>query len=528
MSAAVPAGERIITVEDNAELRLQQPHVVTLEARPANVEGKGAVSIRDLVRNSLRMRPDRIIVGEVRGAETLDMLQALNTGHEGSLVTVHANSPDDAIHRLETLATMSELHIPFEALRDQINSAIHMIVQIDRFADGKRRIAEVALVASTRRETFRLGTVARFEADPIGPDRKVTGRLRHFPLPPAIARRLDAEGQVVPPEFGPEAELDQTPVREAELDGQGRARADPPAGGDGRRHDRRGAVDQRLQPPRGARRARARGRRAQRVPGVGSSASTRAAPDPPGPAARAVAALLRRPLSPVDFVAIVVVGGFLVSLVLTLLTPPLVAFVLGYVDRRCSACAGTSSGQRAKRRDAFMDQLPDLARMLSNGTQAGLSIAGAVQMAARELEDPAAAEMAAVVQEMRLGQPLDRALERLQERLPSREVAVLMTTIIIQQRAGGDTVRALQELGGTLEARKDLIREIRTVLSGSVFTSYIVAGIGIAAIVMMNVFTPGVMREMTSSLAGLLALGVAGTLWAVAFVLIRATTKVDV
>ena len=204
MSAAVPPGERIITVEDNAELRLQQPHVVTLEARPANVEGKGAVSIRDLVRNSLRMRPDRIIVGEVRGGETLDMLQALNTGHEGSLVTVHANSPDDAIHRLETLATMSDLHIPFEALRDQINSAIHLIVQIDRYADGKRRIAEVALVASTRRETFRLGTVARFEADPVGPDRKVTGRFRHYPLPPGDRPPADADGpRACPTSSGP-------------------------------------------------------------------------------------------------------------------------------------------------------------------------------------------------------------------------------------------------------------------------------------------------------------------------------------
>jgi pilus assembly protein CpaF len=215
MSAAIPPGERIITVEDNAELRLQQPHVVTLEARPSNVEGKGEVSIRDLVRNSLRMRPDRIIVGEVRGAETLDMLQALNTGHEGSLVTVHANSPDDAIHRLETLATMSDLHIPFEALRDQINSAIHVIVQIDRFADGRRRIAEVAIVASTRRETFRLGTVARFEADPIGPDRRVTGSFRHFPLPPAIHRRMELMGLAVPAEFGPDADLEQTPVRKA-------------------------------------------------------------------------------------------------------------------------------------------------------------------------------------------------------------------------------------------------------------------------------------------------------------------------
>src|SRR3954467_15301075 len=213
LSAAVPATERIITVEDNAELRLQQPHVVTLEARPANVEGRGEISIRDLVRNSLRMRPDRIIVGEVRGGETLDMLQALNTGHEGSLVTVHANSCDDAIHRLETLATMSDLHIPFEALRDQINSAIHVIVQIDRYADGGRRISEIAAVASERREDFRLGTVARFPTEPIGPDRKVNGSFRHFPLPDGIAEHLRLQGEVVPAAFGPASDAPHTPER---------------------------------------------------------------------------------------------------------------------------------------------------------------------------------------------------------------------------------------------------------------------------------------------------------------------------
>jgi pilus assembly protein CpaF len=213
LSAAVPAGERIITVEDNAELRLQQPHVVTLEARPANVEGRGEVSIRDLVRNSLRMRPDRIIVGEVRGGETLDMLQALNTGHEGSLVTVHANSPDDAVHRLETLATMSDLQIPFEALRDQINSAIHVIVQIDRYADGRRRVAEVAAVASQRREVFRLATLARFEAEPLQADRRVVGRMRHFPLPPGILRWVELAGEKVPAAFV-EAEAEAAPVRE--------------------------------------------------------------------------------------------------------------------------------------------------------------------------------------------------------------------------------------------------------------------------------------------------------------------------
>jgi pilus assembly protein CpaF len=217
LSAAVPATERIITVEDNAELRLQQPHVVTLEARPSNVEGRGEISIRDLVRNSLRMRPDRIIVGEVRGGETLDMLQALNTGHEGSLVTVHANSCDDAIHRLETLATMSDLHIPFEALRDQINSAIDVIVQVDRYGDGRRRLSEVAVVASARREAFRLSSVMEFVTDPMGVDRKVTGRIEHRALPAPILRRVMLSGHQLPAVFTGADSDGVAPERKADL-----------------------------------------------------------------------------------------------------------------------------------------------------------------------------------------------------------------------------------------------------------------------------------------------------------------------
>ncbi|NED93470.1 Flp pilus assembly complex ATPase component, partial [Streptomyces sp. SID11233] len=134
LSGIVPAHERIITIEDSAELQLQQAHVIRLESRPPNVEGKGRITIRDLVRNSLRMRPDRIIVGEVRGGETLDMLQAMSTGHDGSLATVHANSAEDALMRLQTLGSMSEVSIPFEALRDQINSAVDVVVQLGRQA----------------------------------------------------------------------------------------------------------------------------------------------------------------------------------------------------------------------------------------------------------------------------------------------------------------------------------------------------------------------------------------------------------
>jgi pilus assembly protein CpaF len=215
LSGFIPQNERIVTIEDSAELQLQQPHVISLESRPPNVEGKGQVTIRDLVRNSLRMRPDRILVGEVRGAETLDMLQAMNTGHEGSIATVHANSAEDAIMRLETLASMTELSIPFAALRDQVNGAIDVIVQLDRSVDGSRRVSEVAAVASRRREAFRLATIAEFDYDPIGPDRVVSGNFLHYPMPDDLVRRLALAGEAVPQEFTVAADDDAAPEREA-------------------------------------------------------------------------------------------------------------------------------------------------------------------------------------------------------------------------------------------------------------------------------------------------------------------------
>jgi len=196
MSGFIPDRERIVTVEDAAELSLQQDHVVRLESRPANVEGKGAITIRDLVRNSLRMRPDRIIVGEVRGGETLDMLQAMSTGHEGSMATVHANSAYDALGRLETLAAMSDVDLPVEIVRDQINSAIEVIIQLNRGADGSRRVVEVAALVSNRREPYRLEPAMTFEQDPLGPDRKVTGRSVIHPLPPVLRNRLLLAGEL--------------------------------------------------------------------------------------------------------------------------------------------------------------------------------------------------------------------------------------------------------------------------------------------------------------------------------------------
>lgn len=214
MSGFIPGVERIVTIEDAAELQLQQEHVVSLESRPPNIEGKGAVPIRELVRNALRMRPDRIIVGEVRGPETLDMLQAMNTGHDGSLVTVHANSADDALYRLETLTSMSEVKIPFEAVRDQINNAIDVVVHLSRGPDGSRRVVEVATLVANRRQTFQLQTLNSFEQEPLGPDRVVHGRFQCFPLPQEVAKRLTLAGEAVPPAFGVQESKRDDLVRE--------------------------------------------------------------------------------------------------------------------------------------------------------------------------------------------------------------------------------------------------------------------------------------------------------------------------
>jgi pilus assembly protein CpaF len=146
LSAAIPEHERVVTIEDAAELRLAQPHVVALEARPPNLEGKGEYSIRDLVKNALRMRPDRIVVGECRGGEAIDMLQAMNTGHEGSLTTTHANSPREAVSRIETLCLMAGLDLPVRAIRRQVASSVHLVLQQTRFSDGSRRVTSIAEV----------------------------------------------------------------------------------------------------------------------------------------------------------------------------------------------------------------------------------------------------------------------------------------------------------------------------------------------------------------------------------------------
>jgi pilus assembly protein CpaF len=190
LSGFIPEGERVITIEDAAELQLRQPHVVRMESRPPNIEGKGRITVRDLVANALRMRPDRIIVGECRGGEALDMLQAMNTGHEGSLTTIHSNSPRDTLRRLETLVTMGESQIPFKAIREQIASAVHLIVHQERMADGSRKITSITEVIGMDGDVVNTQQLFVFEQTGMENGR-VVGRLRATGIRPTFADRFE-------------------------------------------------------------------------------------------------------------------------------------------------------------------------------------------------------------------------------------------------------------------------------------------------------------------------------------------------
>jgi pilus assembly protein CpaF len=194
MSRMINRDERIVTVEDAAELQLQQPHVVRLETRPVNLEGRGEVTARDLVRNALRMRPDRIIIGEVRGAEAFDMLQAMNTGHDGSLSTIHANTTRDAMTRIENMVQMGQPNLPLRAIRTQVVSAVDLIVQVERMRDGVRRVTQITEVVGLEGDIVTLNDVFQYEFDSESPEGKVQGRYRVSRIRPACLQRLSYFG----------------------------------------------------------------------------------------------------------------------------------------------------------------------------------------------------------------------------------------------------------------------------------------------------------------------------------------------
>jgi pilus assembly protein CpaF len=201
LSAFIPETERIVTIEDSAELQLQQPHVVRLETRPPNIEGRGEVTQRDLVRNALRMRPDRIVIGEVRGGEAIDMLQAMNTGHDGSLTTIHANTPRDALARLETMIQMTGMRLSDRAMRQQVASAINLVLQVARLSDGSRRVTSISELTGMEGETITMQEIFQYERTGMDQQGQVLGRFRPTGIRPRFAERLKACGLQLPRVF---------------------------------------------------------------------------------------------------------------------------------------------------------------------------------------------------------------------------------------------------------------------------------------------------------------------------------------
>jgi pilus assembly protein CpaF len=201
LSAYIPENERIVTIEDSAELQLQQPHVVRLETRPPNIEGRGEVTQRDLVRNALRMRPDRIVIGEVRGGEAIDMLQAMNTGHDGSLTTVHANTPRDALARLETMIQMTGMRLSDRAMRQQVASALDLVVQVARMSDGSRRVTSISEITGMEGETITMQEIFQYERTGVDAQGQVLGRFRPTGIRPRFTERLKACGLQLPRVF---------------------------------------------------------------------------------------------------------------------------------------------------------------------------------------------------------------------------------------------------------------------------------------------------------------------------------------
>jgi pilus assembly protein CpaF len=201
LSGFIPTNERIVTIEDSAELQLQQPHVVRLETRPPNIEGRGAITQRDLVRNSLRMRPDRIVLGEVRGGEALDMLQAMNTGHDGSLTTIHANTPRDALGRIENMVSMTGISFPVKALRSQISSAIDVVIQVERMEDGRRRVVSVQEINGMEGDVITSTELFAFERRGMDSEGNVLGELRSTGIVPGFLKDMHARGIELPVEL---------------------------------------------------------------------------------------------------------------------------------------------------------------------------------------------------------------------------------------------------------------------------------------------------------------------------------------
>ena len=475
LSSFIPDDERIITIEDAAELKLQQPHVVRLESRPPNIEGRGAVTIRDLVRNALRMRPDRIVVGECRGSEALDMLQAMNTGHDGSISTIHSNSPRDSLSRLETITMMAGMELSPKSIREQVASAIQMIVHQQRLKDGTRRLTHVTEVAGMEGDVITLQDLFIFDFSAgVDDEGRFRGRLKSTGLRPKFLDKLAERGVQIDPEIFALEEKGHPVIADGfwssaaalaivvvlvfgAFVGLGWLLFGSAAR---RKADREMALRLRTsgQTASAALQASAAaggwipqsmtsfGRRFADAGGFGEELDMRL---------EAAGVSLRAGEFVVASTGAALVAAFIgVGIFGT--------WIFGVIFAAVGVAAPWFSLKPARRRaEKLREQLPDVLTILASSLRAGHSFLQALDTVSKEIPEPAAGEFVRVVAEVRLGRPVEDALGALAERVGSEDFKWAVLAVNIQREVGGNLAEILDNVADTLRERATLRRQVR-------------------------------------------------------------------
>ncbi len=560
LSSFIPTDERIVTVEDAKELQLHQQHVLPMEARPPNIEGKGEVKIRDLVRNSLRMRPDRIVVGEIRGGEALDMLQAMNTGHDGSITTVHSNSPRDTLSRIETLTLMAGMDLPVRVIREQMASALDMIVHLTRLRDGTRRVTHVTEVMGMEGDVVVLQDIYTFDfADGHrrgGPLPRWTPQHRHPPVVLGEAERLRHPARTLAVRRAAGCPRSSAPVSALAAATVLAATSDSPAklvfalliaagvlglglalvlmSGDSKGKIERRLSDLLQEPgvvteegdddfvPQGDQ-ALAETALMQRMVGITGRLADRA-----GLLSRTEDALEQAdlPLRPPEALFFYFAGLFVVGMLGLLVLP--IPMALGLALVAGIGPVISLHRRRGKRLREFQAQLPATLNLLSGSMRAGFSFAQGLESVADEASEPTRRELQRVFTESRLGRPIEDALEDSANRMTSVDLMWAVMAIRIQREVGGNLAELLDTVSDTMTQRERLRLEIRALTAEGRFSGWILGLFPIVFAGVLYMIQPDYMGVLFSESFGIMAIIACGVMTFFGFIWLRKILQIEV
>ena len=523
LSAFIPPTERVITIEDAAELRLRQEHVVRLESRPPNAEGRGEVIPRDLVKNALRMRPDRIIIGEVRGAEALDMLQAMNTGHEGSLTTIHANSPRDALARLETMVQFAQTNLPTKAIREQMCSALNVILQLARLSDGTRRLMSVTEVTMMEGDVIAVQEIFRFRRRGIAKDGTVLGRLRVHWSPPALRRAVaDLRRRAAQQYFRGKVSMEALALSLVFL-----AAVLLVIGGYSFANRERLAEAEQT-------RLRLRALR------IGPTETVRIMRDDRRSTVPPLDAILRHQPLAARMERELVRSGLRWS-VGELVLGSAVAGVLGMaVGQRWGVLFGALlffiglslpflyvERRRISRAAQIEAQLPEALDMIVNAMRAGFSLPAAMQFVGEELAAPLGTEFYRFSEEQRLGVDMREALTDLEERIGTLDAKLFATSLLVQRETGGALSEILTGLASVIRDRAALRDRVETLTAEPHASARVIGLLPLVTFGLLYLLDAAFMRPMLTTDEGKLLLGYGAVSAVVGYLVLSRMAKID-